>query len=539
MGMEKCNFEAAIFDLDGVITQTEILHLESWKLVFDEYLKLREERDKEPFREFTHQDDYLPYVDGKPRYQGVKSFLESRGINIPFGDPSDSPEKETICGIGNRKNQKFLQLLQEREIKVYPGSLKLIEELKKRGVKLGVASSSQNCQQIMKSAGIEKFFQTRVDGLLSEELGLKGKPEPDIFLAALKNLGVHPARAVVIEDASSGVEAGRNAGFGLVLGIARKDNQQELFASGADLVVEDLSELDVSCLESWFRKKPNPLSQYWEEIPQYPDLVLEGGKIEVNPVYFRKAKNIFLGERKLLFFLDYDGTLTPIVERPELAILSKEMREVLRELSARYRVAIVSGRAREDVEKLVGIEGVFYAGSHGFDIRGPGFSMLQPEAERFVPLILQLKEKFEEELSEIPGVLIEPKKFSLAVHYRLVEEENLPQIQELVEEVVSSNRELRLMKGKKVFEILPNINWDKGRAVRWLLQAFGLSWESSSVIYIGDDTTDEDAFRIIRTRGTGILVADQVRCSAADFWIKSPQDIKGLFELILSYHSPI
>jgi beta-phosphoglucomutase-like phosphatase (HAD superfamily) len=186
--VKKYSFEAVIFDLDGVITQTAMVHFQSWKSAFDEYMRLREKRDGQPFKEFTHEGDYLPFVDGKPRYKGVQSFLKSRNIHIPFGDPKDSPEEETVCGIGNRKNIHFNKIIETQGAEIYPSSVKLIEELIKEGIKVGVASSSKNCRLILSSCKIEHLFETRVDGEVSVELGLKGKPEADIFVVAAKNV---------------------------------------------------------------------------------------------------------------------------------------------------------------------------------------------------------------------------------------------------------------------------------------------------------------------------------------------------------------
>ncbi|OPX32577.1 beta-phosphoglucomutase, partial [candidate division KSB1 bacterium 4484_188] len=229
--MPEFNFDAVIFDLDGVITQTASVHSSAWKQMFDEFLKAYSKQKGLPFRKFSHNSDYLPYVDGKPRYEGVASFLESRKINLPYGDPSDDPKKQTICGLGN---------------------VSFIKDLLKRNIKVAVASSSKNCKKILDAAGLTDLFETRVDGLVSAQLGLKGKPEPDIFATACENLGVTVDRAVVVEDAVSGVQAGRNGQFGLVLGIARENNRQELLANGADIVVTDLAEISLNDLENWF-----------------------------------------------------------------------------------------------------------------------------------------------------------------------------------------------------------------------------------------------------------------------------------------------
>jgi len=251
---DKYFFDAVIFDLDGVITRTALVHSHAWKNMFDDYLHYREAKHREPFREFSQKDDYLPYVDGKPRYEGVKSFLESRNINIPFGDPSDTVEMETICGLGNRKNITFNEVLKNEGVSVYESTVQLIHELKKAGIKVGVASSSKNCEAVLEAAGLIPLIETRVDGVVSAELGLKGKPEPDIFTTAAANLGVKPHKAVVVEDATSGVAAGRAGNFGLVLGIAREDNNHELHVNGADIVVNDISEISLNGINNWFKK---------------------------------------------------------------------------------------------------------------------------------------------------------------------------------------------------------------------------------------------------------------------------------------------
>ncbi len=252
--MKKDNFEAVIFDLDGVITKTALVHSAAWKMMFDEYLMAREKKHNEPFREFSHENDYLPYVDGKPRYKGVESFLQSRQIEIPFGDPSDSPGLETICGLGNRKNQAFNEVLDKDGVEVYQSTVDLINKLKQKGIRVGVASSSKNCQAVLEKTGLIDLIETRVDGVVSAEIGLKGKPEPDIFTTASDNIGIPYDKAVVVEDAVSGVQAGKAGNFGLVLGIARENNSKELKINGADIVVEDISEIGFEGINQWFEK---------------------------------------------------------------------------------------------------------------------------------------------------------------------------------------------------------------------------------------------------------------------------------------------
>jgi beta-phosphoglucomutase family hydrolase len=249
--MHKYHFDAVIFDLDGVITKTATVHSRAWKKMFDEYLRFRNEKYGEPFKEFS-QDDYLAYVDGKPRYDGVKSFLESRNIKIPFGTPDDTPDMETVCGLGNKKNFAFNEVLKYEGVEVYESTVKLMNDLHNAGIHIGVASSSKNCEAVLNAAGLMHLVETRVDGVVSAQLGLKGKPEPDIFIKAAENLGVKSYRSVVVEDAVSGVAAGRNGNFGYVLGVAREGNKKDLLINGADEVVADLEETSIDKMEHWF-----------------------------------------------------------------------------------------------------------------------------------------------------------------------------------------------------------------------------------------------------------------------------------------------
>ena len=242
-------FDAAIFDMDGVVTDTAAVHSAAWKRMFDEYLGRRESERGEPFREFSHAVDYRSYVDGRPRYEGVRAFLESRGIRLPFGAASDPANAETICGLGNRKNEVFNQIVEAEGARVYRSTIALIEALRAAGIGVGLATSSRNAALVLAKTGTAPLFAAVVDGLVSEKLRLEGKPAPDIFLAACAQLGAGPRRAIVFEDAVSGVRAGVAGGFGLVVGVARENNAAELRENGAHLVVSDLGELSVEALD--------------------------------------------------------------------------------------------------------------------------------------------------------------------------------------------------------------------------------------------------------------------------------------------------
>ncbi len=236
-------FDAVLFDLDGVITDTAKLHAACWKKVFDAFLKSRADRTGEPFQPFDLQVDYEKYVDGKLRYEGVQSFLDSRRIKLPYGDPRDSSDKETICGLGNRKDQLFDTDLKKEGVEVFQGTVAWLRHLRKRGIKTAVVSSSRHCRAVLEAVGIADLFQAQVDGNVTEKSNLKGKPAPDTYLRASEMLGVQPQRAVVVEDALSGVQAGRKGNFGLVIGVDRLGDADALRKNGADLVVIDLGDL--------------------------------------------------------------------------------------------------------------------------------------------------------------------------------------------------------------------------------------------------------------------------------------------------------
>jgi beta-phosphoglucomutase family hydrolase len=236
-------FDAVLFDLDGVLTDTAKVHAACWKKMFDEFLRKWAESRGEEFRSFSITEDYYLYVDGRLRSDGVRYFLRSRNINLPEGDPDAPPESETVSGLGNRKNDMVNALMESEGIDVYPDSMAWVRLLREQGYKTAVVSASSNCKTVLNSAKILDLFDTIVDGIVAADLGLAGKPSPDTYLKAAEQLGAEPKRAVVVEDAISGVQAGCSGGFGLVIGVARKGNIKELKENGADLVVTDLSEL--------------------------------------------------------------------------------------------------------------------------------------------------------------------------------------------------------------------------------------------------------------------------------------------------------
>jgi beta-phosphoglucomutase family hydrolase len=234
---------ACLFDLDGVLTQTAKVHAAAWKQMFDTYLRARAERNGDAFVEFDSHDDYDRYVDGLPRYDGVRGFLGSRGIELPEGEPDDPPGAETICGLGNLKNELVLKLIREQGVDAYEGSIRYVHAVRDAGLRRAVVSSSANCRDVLAAAGILDLFDEIVDGNVAQEQKLKGKPAPDTFLYAAEKFGLSAAEAVVFEDALAGVASGRAGGFGYVVGVDRVGQREELLERGADVVVDDLAEL--------------------------------------------------------------------------------------------------------------------------------------------------------------------------------------------------------------------------------------------------------------------------------------------------------
>lgn len=238
--IDLARFDAFLFDLDGVITRTAALHAAAWKRLFDEVLAARGAGSSAPF---DIEADYRRHVDGKPRAAGVRSFLAARGIALPVGAPADRADEDTVHGLGKRKNRYFQDLLGREGVRVYESAVIFVRESRSRGVRTAVVSSSRNCAAVLRAARLTALFDTRVDGVELERLGIPGKPAPDMFLEAARRLGAAARRSAVFEDATAGVEAARRGGFGLVVGIGAADHAPDLLARGADLVVADLAEI--------------------------------------------------------------------------------------------------------------------------------------------------------------------------------------------------------------------------------------------------------------------------------------------------------
>ncbi|WP_305907459.1 trehalose-phosphatase [Methylomarinum sp. Ch1-1] len=498
-------FDAVVLDLDGVITQTAKLHAAAWKRMFDDYLAKHKQQAP-----FDIDSDYRRFVDGKPRYQGVRDFLASRNIDLPYGTPDDSSDQQTICGLGNRKNELFHAKLFSDGVETYDSTVSLIGKLRQRGIRIAVVSSSRNCQAILETAGLIELFDARVDGVELQKHHLAGKPAPDMFVEASRRLGCVPERSVGIEDATAGVQAAKAAGFACVIGIDRGDQARALYEHGADLVVNDLAELPISidCEETLAANR----------LPSALDCL-----------------NAIIGrdDREPALFLDYDGTLTPIVPRPDQATLSDAMRTTLQCIGELCSVAIISGRDLADVRQRVGIKNIWYAGSHGFDIAGPAGQRNESQQGReYLPALDRAEQSLRDELANISGCLVERKRFSIATHYRQVAQNEVASVKQAVDSIHADHPELRLTTGKKIFELQPDIEWNKGKAIRWLMRTLKMDSAQFMPLYIGDDVTDEDAFRELKPDGIGILVSQENHPTQASYRLDHPDAVERFLNLL-------
>jgi len=482
---------AIIVDMDGVLTRTAALHLEAWTQVLDEFLRSYNQRHRDNQPPFS-RGDYRRHVDGKARYDGAEAFLRSRGMELPYGDPSDPPTEPTVCGLGNRKHEVFLSLLSQRGVKVHRHAVAACRRWRLGGLKLAIITSSKKGYDVLHAAGLLDLADTIVDGQVASKLQLKGRE--DLIKEAGRRLDLSPGDGVLIEESIAGVEAGKRAGCRVIVGVDRNGHAQALKDAGADLVVRSVASV----------RFPRVLPSLRDSFEEF-DALRDG--------------------RGLALFADYDGTLSPIVNDPARAEISTGMRLALADVASHHLVAVISSRDRSFVEQRVGIKGLWYAGNHGMDIAGPGKHMVHPGAERVVPLVHEIEQRLRRELSEIKGVLLERKRFSLAVHYRNVQPEEAETVRRSALKLAQNYEELRPRHGKMVVELQPALDWDKGSAVEWLMASLRLESSSTLVVYLGDDETDEDAFEALNGRGVGVFVGPRISTSLASYRLSNPAEV--------------
>lgn len=349
--------------------------------------------------------------------------------------------------------------------------------------------------RMLRAAGLRDAIDVVIDDCAAAELGLGSDAE--LLLAAAARMGVLPRDAVALCSSPAMVAAARRAGLGLVVGIDRDGRGRTLTDAGAHRITHN----------AFMLRFPRPLRSALD---------------------MRSALASSWGDRSLAVFLDYDGTLTPIVDDPAAAVLSPAVRATLEALADRWPVAILSGRDRADVEARVGVSDLFYAGSHGLDIAGRGLRRVPPEVDRALPELDAVLGRLIERVGDVPGVLFERKRFSLAVHHRMIEDpEDVGRVERAVDAALVGTH-LRRREGKRVIELLPDIEWDKGRALRWILEVQGLDPHRTFPIHIGDDETDEDAFAALAGIGAGIRVGSPVASTLAEWYVRDPDEVAEL-----------
>jgi len=489
--------DAVLFDLDGVITDTAVVHQDAWAELFEEY-------------SFT-PEDYRHIIDGKPRYEGVRDFLASRGVTLPWGSPDDDPAALTVSGLGNRKQQLFAARIASG-VTVFESTVAMVRLLRDAGVRVAVFSASRNCQAVLEAAGIDALFEARVDGVVAAELGLPGKPDPAMLVEAARMLGVRPGRTAVVEDSEAGVTAARSGGFSPVIGVDRSGGRDAaLHACGADVVVGDLAEVQVRSIGRRMSTLPDALTS------------------------FDQIAGVVSARRPAVFF-DFDGTLSPIVEQPGAAALAAGTDAALRALAALYPVAVLSGRDLADIRERVGIPGLWYAGSHGFEMVGPDGSYHSNEtAAQSIPLLEEAVAELTGQLTPYPGVVVEHKRYAVAVHYRNAAPEAGAAVTAAVH-TVGNRLGLKATAGRMVAELRPNIAWDKGKTLEWIVDQVA-GEEPLLPIFLGDDLTDEDGFDAVLHDGIGIVVShgeDGDRATGARYCLQDPDHVREFIERLVA-----
>lgn len=468
------SYAAVILDLDGVITATRSLHFAAWKETLD------------PLTSFNEKD-YEKYVDGKPREEGLRTFLQSRHITL---------ENDELRSLSEKKNALYLKALDEKGLVIFSDALRALNNWKSKKIPLAVVSSSKNTSKILDRLGIKHYFDVQIDALVGANLNLKGKPAPDYFLEAAKQLGKSPKECAVVEDAVAGIEAGIGGKFKSVIGIYRpgQTSARALEEAGADFVVTSLEEI--------FALKPNAL-QNWN-----------------------KFQSIING-KELALFLDFDGTLSEIVTDFHQAKMLEPIKQILEKTAKSIKIAILSGRDRQDVKARVGVDNLFFAGCHGYDISGPGcFHFQVEEAESVVPEIEKASDRILELAENYEGLRLEKKKYFTAVHFRGVDSNKHPELKSKIKNIIESFENLEARHGKMVIEVAPKISWNKSEAVKKLCEVLELNHEQTVAVYLGDDLTDEDIFCELKSWGVGIKVGvEKMDGTCADFSLKNPEEV--------------
>lgn len=491
--------DAVIFAMDGVVTDTAALHAAAWKATFDDFLARRPAAPGEDLSAASDRD-YHDFVYGRTPFDAVQRFLASRGITVRDGTP-EGLEEISVWGLVHRRQQLFADLLADG-VPVFASTVDLVRRLTAAGIAVAVFSANRDCAELLVAAGVADLFPVRVDGRVAEELGLACEPDPAMLRETVKRLGVHPGRCVVVDDGLAGITAAREAGFAMIIGVDRTEQAEDLRRCGADVVVPDL--VAVTVPNSYRR-----ISELSDALKSYSEIV---------PLAETRTPAVLL---------DFDGTLSDIVGDPGSATLIPGARAMLEALAARCPVAVISGRSLTDIRDRIGVPGIWYAGSHGFELySSDGVSHDNEAGLEAVRVLAGALTELRGRVGAVHGVLIEDKRFSIAVHYRNVAPDAVDDVVAAVR-IIGQRHGLRAGGGRKVIELQPDTGWNKGKAVEWILERIDDD-ELLLPVYIGDDLTDEDGFDAVRLRGIGVVVRNAEsgdRRSAARFSLGSPEAV--------------
>ena len=501
--------QAIVLEMDVLMVKSALIHKKAWNKLWRELSKKQQLNSQK-----LTDEEYEKYLKYPAEPGQLRDFLKSKGFPLQYGDPEDSPGKETIWGLINSQKLIYNQILEnnpELDSKV----IESIKTWKNSGIKTAVVSPDKNCGEILKTAGITKLFDTWIDGPVSNSKGLKEKPEGDIYLEALKQLDVQPESSVLIDTSVAGVRAGCKTNFAVVAGLAENGEKKLLSENGADMVFDQFEELNLL---------NNPEIDAWLSDPIPP----------FQSEYLKIGQKIF-GKSPVLF-LDYDGTLSPIVKRPEDAVISKEMKAVLQKCSTRFTVAAISGRDMDDLKSKINLENLIYAGSHGFRISGPeGLYMEHEKSYEILPRLNKIENNLHQDFKNVKGVQIDRKRYAIAIHFRNANENDIPFIKQKVDEMVKNSPGFKKGEGKKILEIKPDLDWHKGKALLWILEKLQLTDKSKYIpVYIGDDVTDEDAYKAIEKEGIGIQVGPVEYSTSAKFRLKNVYQVRLFLKELLN-----
>ncbi|MGP4056054.1 trehalose-phosphatase [Mycobacterium sp. 4D054] len=491
--------DAVLFDMDGVVTDTAALHAAAWKATFDDFLSRRSAAPGEDLSAATDRD-FCDFISGRKPFDAVKGFLESRGIAVPDGAP-EGLDEASVWGLVHRRQQLFADMLADG-VPVFASTVDLVRRLLAADIAVAVFSTSRDCAELLDAAGVSDLFPVRVDGVVADELGLPGEPDLAMLRETAKRLGVHPGRCVVVDDGLAGITAAREGGFALIIGVDRADRAEDLRRCGADVVIPDLVAVTV-------RDNYRHISELSDALLSYSEIV---------PLAETRTPAVLL---------DFDGTLSDIVGDPAGATLIPGARAMLEALTARCPVAVISGRSLADIRDRIGVPGIWYAGSHGFELCSSDGVRHDNEAGlEAVRVLAGALAELRGRVGGVDGVLIEDKRFSIAVHYRNVDPGSVDDVVAAVR-IIGQRHGLHAGGGRKVIELQPDTGWNKGKAVEWILDRIDGD-ELLLPVYIGDDLTDEDGFDAVRLRGIGVVVRNAEsgdRRSAARFALDGPEAV--------------